>query len=382
MLSTRYHGIALDDELGGGLNNGIMNLAQLLHQSCERGTVLVLPKVTSGWRFFRGTQHTRRPFTFGELYNASHFIEHVRPCVAVETMPSPLPSNASFHKLNVVAINAKWPFQFALPRVYAALRPSAQLQAVVDKLLAAASAGAGRRWAGVHLRIEKDWWVTSPFCNRIRYPTQRCFRPSEIAALTRAHRDRRQRSTGSVLFYAAENISPRGPHVELSEFGMRTTKATMPAGLPYTMRAAAEFFLAALAPAGFYGNSYSTFTRGVAMLRRARSRSDTIAGHGPRSFAYDCGALLGETPSSVGGMTYLETVNRSRCSAAHPQRGLLGKAKLKAAEMLSATHSHLHPWQRPPVADRFVASRGGIESGVPQENARLTLGKGRRQPEP
>eukprot|EP00966_Prymnesium_polylepis_P251588 5816479-Prymnesium_polylepis.1 len=153
---TWYQGIPLDDELGGGLNNALMNLAQLLDDACQSDAVLVLPSVTSGWRFFRGTHHTRRPFAFGELFNASYFIERVRPCVAVEALPSPMPPNASFRIRKPIGINAKWPYQHALPRMYGALRPSAQLQAVVDRLGATAADAAGKRWAGVHLRIERD----------------------------------------------------------------------------------------------------------------------------------------------------------------------------------------------------------------------------------
>ena len=318
--TTRYTGIEQNDELGGGLNNLLMNLAQLLHDSCKSDAVLVLPHITSGWRFFRGTTHTHRPFEFGEIFNASHFIERVRPCRAVEDGALPRNWTASFRKANVVGINAKWPFDHALPRVYTALRPSAQLQVVVDQLATAATEGSGKRWAGVHLRIEKDWWEVSPFCNRARYPTQRCFEPSVIAELTRTHRQR-HRSTGTVLFYASDNLSPRGPRVDLSQFGAHTTKVEMPLRLPYTMRAAAEFFLAARAPAGFYGNSFSTFTRGVALLRRTRSKAlgspspgqwEEAAGTGLalRSFAYDCGSARRETPSSAGGLQYLDTLNR------------------------------------------------------------------------
>ena len=311
--TTAYTGIEQNDELGGCLNNLLMNLAQLLHDACKSDTVLVLPHITSGWRFFRGTRHTHRPFEFGEIFNASHFIERVHPCRAIEG--DTLPANASFRKAKVVGINAKWPFDHALPRVYAALRPSAQLQGVVEQLSAAALEGSGKRWAGVHLRIEKDWWEVSPFCNRVRYTTQRCFEPTTVAELTRSHRQR-HRSTGAVLFYASDNLSPRGPRVELSRFGARTTKVEMPLGLPYTMRAAAEFFLAARAPAGFYGNSFSTFTRGVALLRRTRSsaqRDDAgSTAISLRSFAYDCGSARRETPNSAGELQYLDTLNRWR----------------------------------------------------------------------
>ncbi|KAL1499802.1 hypothetical protein AB1Y20_012487 [Prymnesium parvum] len=302
--SLTYEGVPLDDELGGGLNNLIMNLAQILHDACSRHAVLVLPHITSGWRFFPASNHSRQTLEFSDVFDSSYFIEQVQPCVAVATAPP----GAVFRRSKVVGINNRWPYDHALPRVYKALRPSARMRGVVDQLVASASKLAGPSWSGVHLRIERDWWEVSPFCNRKRYPTQRCFIPSEVAALIDAHRHR-LRSSGSVLFYASENIPRRGPRVNFSPFGPRTAKVQIPTGLPYTLRATAEFFLAARSPAGFYGNSFSTFSRGVALLRRMQGGTDTSS-HGQRSFAYDCGAALRETPSSAGGIRYLDTLNR------------------------------------------------------------------------
>ena len=343
----RYLSIAVDDELGAGLNNALMCIAQMLDDACRSDSVFVLPKFTSGWRFFklRG-QHTRRPFAFDELFDAAHFIDRVRPCAAVASPPAPLPANSSFRKAKLVAINKLWPARYghALPRVYSALRPSAQLLAVVDRLASEAAAAAGPRWTAVHLRIERDWWEDTDFCWHPRYPSQRCFTPTQAAALTLEHRKRRH-STGAVLFYAADNVSPRGPRVVLSAFGNRTTTIDIPTKLPYTMRSAAELFLATRAPGGFYGcrspvrrsseiahnqprsivtvgNSFSSFSRGVAMMRRMRGDEKNASAAlalpqpsalGARSFAYDCGSARNETPSSVGGMQFLSTVNLSGC---------------------------------------------------------------------
>lgn len=49
-----------------------------------------------------------------------------------------------------------------------------------------------------------------------------------------------------------------------------------------TLRNAAELFLAAAAPAGFFGNSFSTFSRGIALLRGERQPS----------YAYDCAPVV------------------------------------------------------------------------------------------
>lgn len=200
-----YTGIEAWDELGGGLNNLLMNLAQLLHDSCkDPDKVLVLPQITSGWRFFKGTKHTKKPLKFSHLFNASFFIESVRPCVAVEEPPA----GTAIVPTKVQGIRPGWPYEFTLPALYAALRPSPQLEAIVSRLFTRASSEAGPRWSGVHLRIERDWWFDSGFCNLRRYPVRRCYPPSEVAAVTRAHRHRRG-ATGTVLFYAEENVSRR-----------------------------------------------------------------------------------------------------------------------------------------------------------------------------
>lgn len=130
-----------------------------------------------------------------------------------------------------------------------------------------------------------------------------------------------------MLLYAHDKVSELGPPVCASDFGGRTVKLLLlplSAGLQsfhrpysasvnrradgiaeaegeqlcYTLRNAAEQFLAARAPGGFYGNRFSTFSKGVALMRAAR-RSSAVAPWDMRnaeeasdwasqSFAYDC----------------------------------------------------------------------------------------------
>ena len=274
VLPRRYIGIRLDDELGGGLNNQLMNLAQLLHDACseQESTALVLPHVTSGWRFFTGRVRSRtpqgrnkRPLPFGELFNTSYFIQRVRPCLAVES----LPTGAPYTVAKVVGVNPRWDYHRMLPLIYSALVPAGQLQSVVSELAAAAATAAGRHWAAIHLRIEQDWWLESGFCNVNRYPVRRCIPPAEAAAVTSGHR-LRHGTTGAVLLYAANNLAPGNPPISHADFGAQTVKLRIREELPYTIRAAAEFFLASGAPAGFYGNSVSTFSRGVSAAPQRR----------------------------------------------------------------------------------------------------------------
>ena len=57
----------------------------------------------------------------------------------------------------------------------------------------------------------------------------------------------------------------------------------------YTYRNAAEEFFAASAPAGFYGNSFSTFAKGVAMLRAPPAPNGSSSPPPAfASFAFDC----------------------------------------------------------------------------------------------
>ena len=64
--------------------------------------------------------------------------------------------------------------------------------------------------------------------------------------------------------------------------------------MPYTLRNAAEQFFAARAPAGFYGNAHSTFSKGIAAMRDTTQSDDddTARIQADASFAYDCTLAL------------------------------------------------------------------------------------------
>ena len=62
-------------------------------------------------------------------------------------------------------IKLPWSYDCTLPALYAALHPSHHLELIVSELYAHAVCVTGPLWAGIHLRIEKDWWYDSGFCN-------------------------------------------------------------------------------------------------------------------------------------------------------------------------------------------------------------------------
>ena len=141
-------------------------------------------------------------------------------------------------------------------------------------------------------RGETRWWQ-SDFCKpRAEGPRpflRRCFSPGMIANLTEPSR-LQYRINGTVLLYAHDKVAAEGPAVCSAAFGgvHRVAKLALPASVLYTLRNAAEQFFAARAPGPFYGNTLSTFSRGVALMRAAAAAR-------PRpSFAYDClGAVAG-----------------------------------------------------------------------------------------
>ena len=79
-----------------------------------------------------------------------------------------------------------------------------------------------------------------------------------------------QRATGTLMMVAHDKVASMGPPLCLSAFGNASFKLVLDARIPYTLRNAAEQFFAARAPAGFYGVTSSTFSKGVAAMRAAR----------------------------------------------------------------------------------------------------------------
>lgn len=232
------------------------------------------------------------------------------------------PPGARVVGLQVLGLNNHWnstQYSPMLAAIYASLRPSSRVERLVRTLLDAAEARAGPRWAAVHLPIEKDWWYGSSWCfgrSHERY-TKRCYSPAEAAAATQ---HARRNTTGAVLLYAHDKVATRanplewrpsvggrpprpvyGPLICKDAFGPKTFKLQLPSSVPYLYRNAAEQLLAARAPGGFFGNSFSTFSKSVALLRSNSPPRDNPPREGPRrrdagdagdvgraSTAYDC----------------------------------------------------------------------------------------------
>ena len=300
--------------LGGGLNNMLMNVAQLLVFTCTATDALVMPRFDADplWRLNAGTRNRswlgRAPLRFDELFDFQHFQTAIAPCSVMLEPPkgATVQYTVPTHLSEVSAATQKMGHQFswwatvsqwgspavtrALERVYRAVRPSPAVQKLVDALTQAAIRSAGHRWSAVHLPIEEDWWFNGAvgslggWCAPRFYEgyTRRCFTPAEVAQLTQQKR-REHASTGTVLLYAADKVSQDGPSLCFEMFGERAAKLALDAEIPYTFRNAAELFLASIAPAGFFGNAYSTFSKAVGIMRAAASPEAHNA-----SWAYDC----------------------------------------------------------------------------------------------
>ena len=232
-------------------------------------------------------------------------------------------------------INQSWRHSHGLLTcVYRAIRPSEAVGSLITHLESEARARVGVRYVAIHLPIERDWWWESNFCKPRAndYPipyARRCFTPAEVARRTAKVREWLNAS-GALLLYAHDKVgavrhpyagSP-GPAVCAEDFGGTAfvQKLALPGHLNYTLRNAAEQWLAARAPVAFFGNSHSTFSQGVALMRapgadapgagqrwdasidssqdpRASSSSSSSSSSSPssshsssspRSFAYDC----------------------------------------------------------------------------------------------
>ena len=111
-----------------------------------------------------------------------------------------------------------------------------------------------------------------------------CTTAMHTASLAHKQARRTLGASGVVLLFAADKVSPQGPTLCYGKFGTGTVKLQLPSRVAYLYRNAAEQWLAASAPGGFFGNAYSTFDKGVALLRSSASASDSSKA----SFAYDC----------------------------------------------------------------------------------------------
>ena len=327
-------------KLHGGLNNMLMNIAQLLHDSCtQENAVLVLPALNSGFGFFRRNYqagNVQADLRFGDLFDVHSFIAGVQPCRVVDKPPAGAPTVEA--KVQKIQLDGPWNYSRTLAMVYRALKPSASLNATLTGLLAKAARDAGPRWASVHLRIERDWWWQSGFCDRPGL--RRCYSPDEVAAITSRSRTELG-ATGVLLMYAPDNLSPCGPAVAFEAFSAnRTWNMAHEPTWSYTLRAAVELFLAAAAPAGFYGNSYSSFSRGVALLRHTQCVAAT---HAPepssqrcksQTFSYDCGPRAASMTMDILGRAFDVVNNGGSChQPSRPGRSCLQVMKYRRAAL-------------------------------------------------
>lgn len=289
---TRLRNGTLSEDviLGGGINNMLMHIAQLLTSSCEGKMVLVLPLLAADPLGDNrgGYNATMR---FSQLFDWRNFVDRMSPCQLTEELP---PGGVQVNRVELISLRDRpeWDgkqsrFIPMLSRIYSALAPSAEVGRLVSALVTHAVQLAGSRWAAVHLPVERDWWWVSDFCRprSTELWGRRCFSPLEVSRAIDGTL-RSVRSSGTVLLYAPDKVHVDGPPVCME--GPNAVKLLLPAEIPYTVRNAAEQFFAVASPAGFFGNSYSTFSKGVAIMRHWAGARGGLPNHAVHSFAYDC----------------------------------------------------------------------------------------------
>jgi hypothetical protein len=276
--------------LGGGLNNQVLHLTQLLTDTCARNGTLELPRFMAGEDFFRhrGDPYSNYSIAFSDIFDEETFRESIRPCMATKQ------SSANATIATLTQINANW-FRDAkrlamVPNVYAALKPGRRVHGPLTRALRAIDIASSGPWAAVHLRIERDWNV---FCDK-RFRPRRCFTQNEIGEITHTSLST---ASATVLLYSHDLLPAHiKPRLVRNAFCGRIIELPRATGV-YVIQAAVQLFVAANASHSFHGNSYSTFSRGVALLRR-----------GVNSFSYDCAG------NHVRKGTGLNTLNQGQCT--------------------------------------------------------------------
>jgi hypothetical protein len=293
--------VSLTNPLGGGLNNMLMNVAEFVAHTCPGGqplATLVLPRLQRGDSFFRGEARKERKgaareasLRFDEVFDVPQLQRALAPCLVDSERwgegpgPAVAPPMSTWPRLAYRVWQLPRPITMTFryiaeaETIYGGLRLAPRVEAQLALTRSQLDATLGSRWAAIHLRVERDWWVDSGFCNRARHPVQRCVLPDAVAKLTAPTRAVAG-ATGVLLLYAVDMI-PKGMVVDPLTFSPQGRTAT---GFPlvdtvlrrlnyseprreYTLRAALDMALAVSAPAGFFGNGFSSFSRGVAQVR-------------------------------------------------------------------------------------------------------------------
>lgn len=332
--------------LSGGLNNMLMMIAQLLTVSCaDPNGVLLLPpmdidplralmqdKIHQSTAALRTQKQRGLPVApppppsppprqilggFEDFFDLPYFRSHAAKFCGSRTHNGSAgtfvwtgepPPGAHVVQVFIKSLGPQWDYKAYTPAMvalYGSLRPSGKVAALVEALTRQAVERAGPNWSAVHLPVQSDWWFETGWC--LGRPnegyTRRCYTPREVAKSTR---DARRNATGTVLLFAHDKVATRahpwvdpkgrkqtgspihvGPSICNGAFGPNTFKLHLPTSIPYLFRNAAEQFFAARAPAGFFGNSFSTFSKGIALLRDSGTATSCRTMR-CQCFSYDC----------------------------------------------------------------------------------------------
>ncbi len=270
--------------LPGGINNALMHLSQWISDSCWPDLDRV--QINSGLGFGRAASLGSRPpsHPLSAIFRVDK-LKEVTAWRRKEVADGRGGAKCGVHNASwvenprLVGINERWylerRYAEVLSRVYAALAPSPPIAKRVRDFRKAAGLrpfDQDHPWACVHLRLERDWTQIANMCARKR--GRYCWYPADVKPQLERSGD-----AGRPLVIALSRANTDAKTLQLVDAAFpKASFIPEPPALSYTERAAVHMFVAAEAPV-FWGNSFSTFSRGIAMVRAA---------HGQRSSAYDC----------------------------------------------------------------------------------------------
>jgi hypothetical protein len=206
----------------GGLNNIMMNIAEMITMQCFHPATTWL---NDGRQFHQPTK-ARGWVKFHSIFSLTKPFSYRRKCQTTLT-----PINTNWNK-NTTRVDT-------LIELYARLRPRFAVP-TYDTI--------------VHLRLERDWIVFARMCQRFDH----CIFPRAVASKV-------ANATRAAVVIAAKNTQPQLVREIRRYFG----SIVQPTNHSYTHNTALQFFIGVHARV-FWGNSHSTFSRGVAMTRSTR----------------------------------------------------------------------------------------------------------------
>lgn len=203
--------------------------------------------------------------------------------------------NVSCNNVDIMPINWKWYSNKknlnGLFNIYKNLKFSEKLERYQESFVFDMNNKYGSNWLCVHLRLEKDW--TKYMCSK---KSVYCVYPELLKKILNT-------SKHIVFVMSVKNTSPKILEMIDNEFKNYSFAPSFE-NLSYTENSAIHMLISKNAPE-FYGNTMSTFSRGVAIMRNVEKK---------KSSSYDCSGFQYSAINPVNYVTNLFYSKNNGCN--------------------------------------------------------------------